>query len=170
MRPKVVQRSTKPLSDDHKMVLKKLDDFEEVVSNLDKPNTIMPTLKELGTFFKGEIWIHFAKEEDALFPEMEKFMPIEGGPIGVMLLEHQELRRTNDEFQKGLEVYVKNPGDAKAAVLIKENGINIIQILRQHIDKEDNILFMMAEMHLDNTQTQNILKAYEEVEKKFRET
>lgn len=167
MRPGVVQRSTKPLSDDHKMVLKKLDDFEEVISNLDKPSTIMPTLKELGTFFKGEIWIHFAKEEDALFPEMAKFMPIEGGPIGVMLLEHEELRKANDEFQKGLEVYLKNSDDKKAANLIKQGGTNIIQILRQHIDKEDNILFMMAEMHLDDTQTQSILNAYKGIEKRF---
>ncbi|MBM3241820.1 hypothetical protein FJZ31_36580 [Candidatus Poribacteria bacterium] len=167
MRPQVVQRSTKPLSNDHKMVLKKLDDFEKVISKLDKPDAIMPTLKELGIFFKGEIWIHFAKEEDVLFPEMEKFMPVEGGPIGVMLLEHEELRKVNDEFQKGLEAYVKNPNDTKAVALIKQNGMNIIQILRQHINKEDNILFMMAEMHLDNAQTRNILKAYEEVEKRF---
>jgi len=166
MRPGVVQRSTKPLSDDHQMVLKKLDDFEEVINNLGKP-TIMPTLKELGTFFKGEIWIHFAKEEDALFPEMAKFMPIEGGPIGVMLLEHEELREANDEFQKGLEVYIKNPDNVKAADLIRRNGMNIIQILRPHIDKEDNILFMMAEMHLDDAQTKNILKTYEEIEEKF---
>ncbi|HIE28589.1 TPA: hypothetical protein EYP66_15015 [Candidatus Poribacteria bacterium] len=168
MRPQVVQRSTKPLSDDHQMVLKKLDDFEEVINNLDKPDTIMPTLKELGTFFKGEIWIHFAKEEDALFVEMAKFMPIEGGPIGVMLLEHEELRKANDEFQKGLEVYVRNPDDAKAAALIRQNGMNIIQMLRPHIDKEDNILYMMAEMHLDDTQTKNILKVYEEIEKRFQ--
>jgi len=150
------------------MVLKKLDDFEEVINNLDKPDTIMPTLKELGTFFKGEIWIHFAKEEDALFVEMAKFMPIEGGPIGVMLLEHEELRKANDEFQKGLEVYVRNPDDAKAAALIRQNGMNIIQMLRPHIDKEDNILYMMAEMHLDDTQTKNILKVYEEIEKRFQ--
>ena len=169
MRPQVVQRSTKPLSDDHKSVLKKLDDFEEVINNLDKPETIMPTLKELGTFFKGEIWIHFAKEEDALFPEMAKFMPIEGGPIGVMLLEHRELRKANDEFQRGLAAYIRDTDDAKAADLIKQNGMNIIQILRQHIDKEDNILFMMAEMHLDDTQTQHILKAYEEIEEKLHD-
>lgn len=77
MRPQVVQRSTKPLSDDHKSVLKKLDDFEEVINNLDKPETIMPTLKELGTFFKGEIW----KRACTIWPLLDSLSKRGGCPV-----------------------------------------------------------------------------------------
>ena len=92
------------------------------------------------------------KEEKALFPELEKFMPREGGPTGMMIIEHKDLVES-----------IKNSKDAiktKNFKKLDDNGSHIIELLRQHIDKENNILFMMAEMHLDSKQKEAISEKF----------
>jgi hemerythrin-like domain-containing protein len=159
----VTSRPTDLLKADHQEVLKKLDDLERVITGLHEPDAIMSDLKELGAFFKTEIWTHFTKEEDALFPEMKKFIP-GGGPIGQMLIEHEQLREANERFQSGVQGYLKDPSNGRAVALIRENGGRIIALLRDHIYKEDNILFMMANMHLTNAQNRRILDLFERIE------
>ena len=159
----VTSRSTDLLKADHQDVLKKLDDLERVIGGLNEPDAIRSDLKELGAFFRTEIWTHFTKEEDALFPEMKKFLP-GGGPIGQMLIEHEHLREANERFQSGVDGYLRDPNDGQATALIRDNGGHIVALLRDHIYKEDNILFMMANMHLTDAQNRRILDLFEEIE------
>ncbi len=92
---------------------------------------------------------HHGKEENYLFKALvEKGITNEGGPVGVMLREHalgrnyiSQMSRSQDE--KNIE------GFNNAAVLYRD-------LLRQHIDKENNVLFIMADK-LINEQEQNIL-------------
>jgi hemerythrin-like domain-containing protein len=121
-------------------------------------------LRELGEFFKTEIWDHFQKEEEALFPEIEKFLPREKGPTGQMLREHEDLRETNERFQRGIACYLADPRDGQAAALIQSSGRYIIDLLRNHIHKEDNVLFRMADMHLTEAQNRQILDLFEAIE------
>lgn len=160
----VNSRPTDLLRADHQDVLKKLDHLARVINGLDEPDAVTSGLKELGAFFKTEIWTHFAKEEDALFPEMEQFIPREAGPIGQMLIEHEDLRETNERFQRGVDGYLRDPSDGEAAALIRENGGRIVVVLRDHIYKEDNILFMMADMHLSEVQNRRILDLFKRIE------
>lgn len=127
----------------------------------------MASLNEHGNFFKRDIWAHFAKEEKALFPEMEKFIPREGGPIAVMLVEHEDLREANGKFQAALANLNKDINNAAAREIIRNEGDTIIDILQQHIHKEDNILFMMANMHLSDSQNERIRGIFAEVDKEY---
>ncbi|MBU0957598.1 MAG: hemerythrin domain-containing protein [Nanoarchaeota archaeon] len=98
---------------------------------------------------------HHAKEEDILFKEMCKQGTQEKlhcNPIDQMLHEH-DLGR---EFVKNMEDEVKE--DNKEKVI--ENGRGYAQLLQEHIYKEDNILYPMADEALDNEEL-------EEMEKKF---
>jgi len=47
---------------------------------------------------------------------------------------------------------------------LNEVGNKILSLLRQHIDKENNILFMMADMHLNDNQKKTLLKKYKEID------
>lgn len=158
-------KPTDILKEDHKVVLKKLDAMDEAIRNLDKPASL-PTLKELVVFLTGEVVIHFAKEEEALFPEIEKFIPRDGGPTGMMFIEHEELNSSKANFIKGVEELSKDAGSANAKKLIAENGSHFITLLRDHINKEDNILFMMAEMHMDDSQVEAVAKLFAEIDKR----
>lgn len=106
---------------------------------------------------------HHAKEEDLLFPAMEKAgIPREEGPIAVMLMEHDQGRG----YVKGLwEAATKyKEGDQKAAFKIIENARNYINLLTQHIDKEENILYNIADMHISEKEQKELLKKFDKIE------
>lgn len=160
-----MSKPTEILSNDHKKVLEKLNVMEQTIKDLESPN-VKNTLLDLEGFFKKEVELHFKKEEEALFPEIEKFIPREGGPVGVMLMEHEDLYRYKDNLFKGVDLLLKDENSKEALVLIKENGTSYINLLREHIFKEDNMLFMMADMHLEENQIKEIMKKFEELDKK----
>ncbi len=158
------KKPTEILREEHEQVLQKLEALEEVISHLDRKEAISAKLEDLASFFKTDFWVHFTKEEEALFPEIEKFIPRDGGPIGMMLIEHEDLRNTNKEFQRAVDEYLGDSDSAEIKRMIQEYGSHFIGVLRQHIDKEDNILFMMADMHLDQTQTDKVVKLFHKIE------
>ena len=159
------RKPTDMLKEEHQHVLKKLDTLEQIISALGKKEAISDELRELASFFKTDFWVHFTKEEEALFPEIEQFMPREGGPTGMMLIEHEDLRNTNKGLQRAVDEYLSNSDSVEIKQMIREYGSNFIGVLRQHIDKEDNMLFMMADMHLDEAQTDKVTKLFHEIEK-----
>lgn len=67
------QRPTDELREEHAHVLKKLDALERIVTHPDKRPETTAELRTLATFFQTEFWVHFTKEEEALFPEMGKY-------------------------------------------------------------------------------------------------
>jgi hemerythrin-like domain-containing protein len=106
---------------------------------------------------------HHGKEEDLLFPAMERAgVPREGGPISVMLVEHNQGR----DYVKGMnEAFVKyKAGDHAAAAKFVENARNYVALLTQHIDKEDNILYMIADMHLPRAMQEEMVEEFEKLE------
>jgi hemerythrin-like domain-containing protein len=159
------KKPTEILKEEHQHVLEKLDTLEEVIGQLDKKEDISVKLSELASFFETDFWVHFTKEEDALFPEIEKFMPRDGGPTGMMLMEHEDLRNSNAELQPAIGAYLADSDDSKVKRTILEWGTHFIIALRNHIAKENDILFMMADMHLDEAQMDNVIKLFGEIEK-----
>ncbi len=82
---------------------------------------------------------HHAKEEDLFFPLLhERGIPQEGGPIGVMLHEH-DLGRSCVQRMK--QAGAAQPFDA---TLFATAAREFVPLLRQHIFKENNVLFRMA--------------------------
>lgn len=160
------KRPTDLLSEDHQEVLQRLSRLREIISGLDSQPD-MESLKEQGKFFKHDIWAHFAKEEKGLFPEMDKFIPRDGGPVGMMLIEHDDLRQVNEKFQAALATFSQNGANAEAKNILRKEGTIIIDVLEQHIHKEDNILFMMANMHLDASQNKNILEIFARIDREY---
>ena len=103
------------------------------------------SVKDFGDFFanfadRG----HHAKEEDQLFVKMvECGMPKEEGPIGVMLMEHDEGRahvKTLRAIGAG-----SGPLTAQERAEVVEHAMAFVPLLREHIMKEDQILYPMAE-------------------------
>ena len=121
------------LTADHQKILAKVDELE-------KKNNV----KEFLEFTESFAEPHHRKEEKVLFPDLEKKgIPREGGPIGVMLSEHEAKRGLVKELRRLMEepAFVKTTaGKAK----IKENALAIVSLLRDHIFKEDNILYPCA--------------------------
>jgi hemerythrin-like domain-containing protein len=86
---------------------------------------------------------HHGKEEDLLFPVLEsRGIPREGGPIGVMLYEHQVARQLTKGMSDALALFRTGEAAAKGAFL--HAARSYIDLLTNHIFKEDNVLFNMG--------------------------
>lgn len=90
---------------------------------------------------------HHGKEEDLLFERMSEVgFPSDSGPIAVMLRDHDDGRalvRAMDELSKRPQ-----PWTEAEAGRVAESASSFATLLRDHIRKEDRILYPMAEAHL----------------------
>jgi hemerythrin-like domain-containing protein len=95
---------------------------------------------------------HHMKEENLLFPALEKAgIPNEGGPIGVMLAEHVEGRGLIATIERG-------------AGAVRVNATRrYVNMLRAHIDKENSVLFVMADGVLDDAAQDSLRRSFQAV-------
>jgi hemerythrin-like domain-containing protein len=159
-------KPTEELMAEHKAVLVALQILEKVESALETGAADAPEhLNQLIDFFGGFVdRCHHGKEEDVLFPELEKRgVPREGGPIGVMLAEHEAGRRHIREMSSGLARLRRGNRDAVDA--IRENAAGYSDLLRAHIHKENNVLFPMADRLLPDEDAAKIIERFEEIER-----
>lgn len=107
---------------------------------------------------------HHAKEEEFLFPALEAAgVPREGGPIGVLLGEHEQGRRLVARLKKAVTNYTS--GDKTAAANVQVIVDEYVALLTQHIEKETNVLFAMADAKLDTAKDNELFEAFEQLEK-----
>ncbi|MBI4717445.1 MAG: hemerythrin domain-containing protein [Planctomycetes bacterium] len=135
---------TQVLKDEHRVIETVLDALERHIraGRVDK-EFLEKSLDFFRNFADG---CHHAKEEDELFPVLESAgIPRDNGPIGCMLFEHERGRAL-------LRTVAENLGaaatDALAAKTVRWAAGEYIALLRQHIQKEDNVLFVMADQAL----------------------
>jgi len=106
---------------------------------------------------------HHAKEEDLLFPLLrERGMPQNGGPIAVMLAEHDEGRGYLKAVRSHLDAAAQGSREAQEEVM--HNASGYVHLLRSHIYKEDNVLFRMAHMMLQPDDVAELTKQFSAVE------
>ncbi len=105
---------------------------------------------------------HHGKEETHLFPMMEAkgFSP-EAGPTAVMRIEHDQGR----SHVRAMDEAVGNLGRdaASARQQFITHARDFVQLLREHIQKEDTCLFPMADQALDATDQQTLTTSFEKV-------
>jgi hemerythrin-like domain-containing protein len=88
---------------------------------------------------------HHGKEEDTLFPILEKGgMPREGGPIARMLYEHEMTKQLADKMDMSAKTYLQT-GDPNQLIADIRSYIDHVS---QHLTKENFRLFAMADMML----------------------
>ena len=100
---------------------------------------------------------HHGKEENYLFQELvNKGIPNEGGPVGVMLQEHAQGRDYIAAMSRSLDGK-DIEGFSNAAMLYCE-------LLRRHIEKENKVLFVMADNILDEKEQNLMFEQFEQHE------
>tara|TARA_B100000315_G_C14510645_1_gene556782 strand:- start:322 stop:882 length:561 start_codon:yes stop_codon:yes gene_type:complete len=108
---------------------------------------------------------HHAKEEGELFPLIEsKGIPKDGGPIGMMLQEHDVGRNYVKGMDDSLHKY--KAGDKSQASEISRNALGFVNLLAEHIMKEDNILYPMGNRVLSDQERISLVKRFKEKEAK----
>ncbi len=102
---------------------------------------------------------HHGKEEEYLFPLLEqRGVAREGGPIGVMLQEHEAGRQRLQTIAAALPQ--AGAGDPQAAAALADDLMAYAALLLAHIDKENNVLFPMADRIFSPADQQALAQAF----------
>jgi hemerythrin-like domain-containing protein len=102
---------------------------------------------------------HHAKEEAVLFPRLEaRGVPRHGGPIGVMLAEHEEGRALLRAMDAA--VAPAAAGDPVARGALAQAAREYCGLLTQHIAKENGVLFPMGERLLSGDDRRQMLAGF----------
>ena len=157
--------ATKQLRAEHEGILTMLEILEKIsgqmasgkAANLDHLEKIIEFL----SVFADQC--HHGKEENILFPALEKMgIPREGGPIGVMLNEHDQGREHIRAMRKALGELKEGRDGAEDFVRAAKG---YIELLRNHILKENDVLFVMAEESLSGEEQKRLSDAFETMER-----
>lgn len=106
---------------------------------------------------------HHGKEEMELFPAMQKAgIPRQAGPIGVMLAEHEQGRAYLKSMAAASERFAAH--DTSAAAPLAEAARGYVALLRGHIQKENNVLFPMADAAVPAAEMARLSGAFERIE------
>ena len=160
-----MENATEILRKEHQGILKMLDVTEEVARRLAAGEPVAPEkLANLLEFFRlFADRCHHGKEEDLLFPLLqEKGLPRAGGPIGVMLAEHDQGRALVKQMAEAAESYTSGAPGAGRRWAEAARGYGAL--LRGHIGKENDVLFVMAERMLSPAEQAKLAVSFEKAE------
>ena len=155
--------STASLRRDHDLIDKVIKSMETTIQLLESgkkiPESILLPVIDFSKNFTDVC--HHNKEEKSLFPALEKTgMPSNMGPIAKMLMEHEITRKIGNKMEESANNYFKTDN---ASHLISDMQ-EYVKHVTEHLWKENNRLFMMAETRLQNF-SQQVNAELNEIEK-----
>jgi hemerythrin-like domain-containing protein len=158
-------KPTDILSQEHRVIEQVLDCLEQMADRCDTQGTLdAADANSVIAFFRTFAdQCHHGKEETHLFPALEaKGFRRDGGPTGVMLYEHDQGRA----FVRGMAdaVQAAARGDRAAQAQFVQHARGYLDLLRQHIQKEDHCLFSMANQAFTEADQRQLLDAFATVE------
>jgi hemerythrin-like domain-containing protein len=157
---------TQILKDEHRVIERVLGCLEKMAEQASKEKTLSAAdARDAITFLKtfADAY-HHGKEEDLLYAAMVEIgFPRDAGPIGVMLHEHTLGRSLIKGMADSLAAF--ETGEKEAVLAFARNAVEYAGLLSGHIQKENNILYPMADNNFSNADQQRLLAAFARVEK-----
>ena len=155
--------STTSLRRDHELIEKVIKAMESTIQLLrdDKqiPESILLPVIDFSKNFTDVC--HHSKEEKSLFPALEKAgMPTNMGPIAMMLIDHQRSREIGIQMEESAKEYLSSGNSTKLVGDMQQ----YVEHITEHLWKENNKLFMMAEARLQYV-SEKVDEELNEVEK-----
>lgn len=152
---------TQLLAQEHKLILRMIRLLE-----LNAPETAAGRYLNWQFYSDGIDFIrsyadrfHHAKEEDVLFAALiDNGMPRDNSPVAAMLMEHDRGR----SYVSALEAAVKEAaaGRTECFQQISDNALGYAALLRDHISKEDDIMYPLAERIIPGEMREGIILGY----------
>ncbi|MFB5620528.1 MAG: hemerythrin domain-containing protein [Nitrosopumilus sp.] len=155
--------STASLRRDHELIEKVIKAMESTIQLLNDgkqlPEFILLPVIDFSKNFTDVC--HHSKEEKSLFPALEKAgLPSNMGPIAMMLIDHQRSREIGTEMEASAKEYLSS-GDSTKLISDMQQ---YVEHITEHLWKENNKLFMMAEARLQYV-SEKVDKELTEIEK-----
>ena len=161
--------STASLRRDHDLIEKVIKAMESTIQLLNDgkqiPESILLPVIDFSKNFTDVC--HHSKEENSLFPALEQAgMPRNMGPIAMMLMDHERSREIGKEMENSAKDYISSGNSTKLISDMQQ----YVEHITEHLWKENNRLFMMAEARLQYV-SKKVDKELNEIEElKLKET
>ena len=157
-------KATQQLKDEHEGIKIMLRILEQVCRQLE-------SVENLNTeHFKGileflRVFVdrcHHGKEEELLFPALIAAGVPKEGPIAIMLREHEIGRNYVKAMSQTHAAYLA--GDRSSSKDIVQNARGYIALLKDHIEKENKVIFVTADSRLSEKIQNQLFEGFEKIE------
>src|SRR5262249_23736516 len=153
-------KCTDLLRQDHKIILRSVDILQRMVEaeNTERVdyNDVATLLRFLRIFADEH---HHMKEESVLFPELMRISQAEAGPLRHLLFEHSQERSLVEELEDALR------RTKTAEFVVSAN--RLIERVRNHIQKEDGILFPILDVVIPSGLDEKVRAEFEKFQLDF---
>jgi hemerythrin-like domain-containing protein len=152
-----MNKAIEDMMNEHRLIVQVLEALDTLAHQLEQRRTVpRQDVARFAAFFRDFAdRFHHAKEEDRLFVKMHECgFPREYGPVAVMLAEHDQGR----EQVRALSEIGGRSGplqEEEAAEVSGHAGV-FVPLLLGHIQKEDNILYPMAQQSIPAAEMQKV--------------
>ena len=133
------------LMKEHEDALVKLHQLKKCASDLKKKGYSEKTFKTLlkaVEYVDQEVRVHNRHEEDALFPVVERYVD---GPTSILRDDHAKMAKIYKKLNYSVKALVENHDDTTSRHELADSAEEIVQLMVNHIHKENHILFPMIQ-------------------------
>ncbi len=138
--------ATRVLRREHQSIRQVLNFAEGLSMKIDRGEHTSPeVVDKVMSFFRLFVdRCHHSKEEDVFFPMLEsKGVRAWGGPLGMMLMEHERARALIQEMSEAAEAYKTD--EEAAGKRWARAAWDYSGLMQEHFGKEEDVLFRMAD-------------------------
>jgi hemerythrin-like domain-containing protein len=156
---------TAELTHEHEVVLVVVAAMEREATRIRAGGQIDSESVEKMVLFTREFTdgCHHTKEEKVLFPLLSEKVPMAVNPVNAMLAEHELGRAHVRTIAQALPE--AGSGDPLAALTVASGLEGYAGLLRAHIEKENKVLFPLAERSLGSRDKSGLAAEFERVER-----
>lgn len=144
--------SVKHLLHDHQQARKALDELDAlldaVVAGPEWNAERSQAFRKISKFFSDDLCLLIRKEDEILYPSLDGLFPSELGPLSVLRSEHQRLFAAFRELCETGRALAEGQVSPQALQDFERSGRTAAEILRDHMYKEERVLFPMVARYL----------------------
>ena len=163
----MANRCTEHLWQEHREAERIVGDIEFLLDSQNRDSKWDAARREsfarIATFYEDVVIRHIAKEERVFFPALEGFLPRDVGPLAVLRGEHREISALFTRLCEVGGLLALGRNEAANVEEFERVGRAIIQMTRDHIYKEDRILFPMVARFLTEERDAHLLMEMEAI-------
>jgi len=137
------------IEDKHTVTLKEIDRFYDALNNLRYEGKMfrqrnLKVVNGFIEFINNDFLPHLSNDENSLFPFLENHMPALGPMLHFLKGEHREIKDRFKAFErtcKRLEEFLSGVEDQKRIERLRDKGIYLVCLMRQHIQSESESVY-----------------------------
>jgi regulator of cell morphogenesis and NO signaling len=157
------------LMEEHQVFLRRLQDIRAELRRLSPRGDLradtQASVAGFARFLAQDVdGFHGRKEEEGLFPALARHLGPEGGPVEVMLQDHEVLRQHQSTIAGDATKLESDREATEAWSRVSAATAAVDELLTFHIDKEDRILFPMARELLSPAEMSEVALICREIE------